>query len=126
MPPPLALTLTVVFVSILFWRDSRQNVRVSAALWLPVIWIFFVGSKFLSQWLSLWGLPIGEGSQEDGSPIDAVFFLALILAGLFVLIRRRVTVLHFVRNNAWLTIFLVYGLLAITWSDFPFVASKRW
>ena len=126
MPPPLALTLTAVFVSILFWRDSRKSVRVSAALWLPVIWIFFVGSKFLSQWLNLFGLPIGDSSQEDGSPIDAVFFLALILMGLFVLGRRRVAVLEFVRNNGWLTIFLVYGFLAIIWSDFPLVASKRW
>ena len=98
----------------------------SGALWLPVIWFFLVGSKFVSQWLSLLGLPMGEVSQEDGSPIDAVFFLALILAGVFVLIRRRVAVARFVRNNAWLTIFLVYGFLAITWSDFPFVALKRW
>jgi exopolysaccharide production protein ExoQ len=31
-----------------------------------------------------------------------------------------------VRNNQWLTIFLLYCFVSIVWSDFPFVAFKRW
>jgi exopolysaccharide production protein ExoQ len=34
--------------------------------------------------------------------------------------------LEIVRNNQWLAIFFVYCFLAIFWSDFPFVAFKRW
>jgi exopolysaccharide production protein ExoQ len=30
------------------------------------------------------------------------------------------------RKNRWMTIFLAYCFLAIFWSDFPFVALKRW
>ncbi len=30
------------------------------------------------------------------------------------------------RNNQWLTIFLLYCLISIIWSDFPVVALKRW
>jgi O-antigen ligase len=126
MPPPLALTLTIVLVSILLWRDSRKSAHVSGALWLPVIWLFIVGSRFVSQWLNLLGFPIAYASQEDGSPIDATVFLLLILVAIVVLLRRRVTLFHFVRNNVWLSIFLVYCFLAIVWSDFPFVAFKRW
>jgi exopolysaccharide production protein ExoQ len=32
----------------------------------------------------------------------------------------------FVRNNRWLVAFYVYLLLTVLWSDFPFVAFKRW
>src|SRR5204862_7228275 len=32
----------------------------------------------------------------------------------------------FTRNSTWLSAFPVYGLISIVWSDFPFVASKRW
>src|SRR5579862_8015311 len=121
MPPPLALILTIGFISVLLWRHSRKSAHTSGALWLPVIWIFLVGSKFVSQWLELFGVRIGATSQEDGSPLDATVFLLLILAGIVVLlIRRRVTLSYFVRNNVWLTIFLVYCFLAIAWSDFPF------
>jgi O-antigen ligase len=30
------------------------------------------------------------------------------------------------RDNQWLAAFLIYCLLAVVWSDFPFVALKRW
>ena len=126
MPPPLALTLTIIFISFLFWRDSRSATKPSAALWLPVIWFFLIGSKFVSQWLTILGIPVGAASQEDGSPIDAVIFFALILAGVLVLGRRKVSLLQVASQNRWLTIFFVYSFLAIVWSDFPLVASKRW
>jgi len=126
MPPPVALVLTFVFVGALFWRDSRRNQNSGRAIWIPVIWFFVVGSKFISQWLTLFGIPVGAASQEDGSPIDAVFFFGLIIAGVVVLVRRKISVAEFARNNVWLTVFIVYGFLAITWSDFPFVAFKRW
>jgi O-antigen ligase len=34
--------------------------------------------------------------------------------------------MEFIRNNQWLTIFLAFCLLAVVWSDFPFVSAKRW
>jgi O-antigen ligase len=69
---------------------------------------------------------MGTVSLEDGSPIDAVFFGVLILAGLVVLRRRQTSPFHLLRSNVWLAVFLAYCFLAITWSDFPFVAFKRW
>jgi exopolysaccharide production protein ExoQ len=127
MPPRVALVLTVASCSALLWYDARQKPRRSPALWLPVAWIFFVGSRFLSQWLEILGLLGGGGSSmEDGSPLDAAFFLCIILSGIIVLTRRHVNLAHFARNNVWLTVFFGYCFLAIFWSDFPLVAFKRW
>jgi exopolysaccharide production protein ExoQ len=126
MPPPLALVLTAGFVTVLLWRDDGKRAGVSAALWLPVAWIFFVGGKFASQWLTLLGGSVQAITQEDGSPIDSVVFLTLIVAGAIVLSRRRVSPITFASNNLWVTVFFAYCFLSIAWSDFPFVALKRW
>ena len=40
--------------------------------------------------------------------------------------RRRVALGELVRKNGWLVAFLVYSLASVLWSDFPFIASKRW
>jgi exopolysaccharide production protein ExoQ len=124
MPPVVALFLTVAFVCFLLGRESRAKSKVSAALWIPLCWFLISGSRFVSQWLTLGQnfYPI----EEEGSPIDAVVFFGLILGGLYVLHQRRVTLREFARNNRWLAIFLLYCLVAILWSDFPFVAAKRW
>ncbi|MBV8901356.1 MAG: O-antigen ligase family protein [Verrucomicrobia bacterium] len=125
MPPVLALFLTVGFIVFLFRRESREKVQVSRALWIPVIWLFLTGSRFASQWMSL-SAYAGAGSVADGSPLDALVFLTLIVAGVNVLKQRHVTYSEFLRNNRWLTIFFIYSLISIVWSDFPFIAAKRW
>lgn len=127
MPPSLATLLTLAFIAVLFIRDFRGKPSVTSALWLPFFWIVVgPGSRFLSQWLDIFGFPVGGITVEDGSPIDATFYSALIAMGVFVLRKRRVSITEFVRNNRWLTIFLAYCLVAVLWSDFPYVSFKRW
>jgi O-antigen ligase len=127
MPPSLATLLTLAFIAVLFIRDIRQRPNVTGALWLPFFWILVgSGSRFLSQWLAIFGVHIGGITVEDGSPIDAVFFAVLIAIGLLVLNQRRVFIGEFIRKNRWLTIYLAYCLTAVLWSDFPYVSFKRW
>ena len=127
LPPNIASWLTLAFMAFLFRRDFRQKPDVTGALWLPLIWLVIACSRGLSQWLNLFGLPVGGAvSVEEGSPLDAWFFFFLIVAGVYVLSQRQVRLSEIVRNNQWLTIFLLYCLVSIIWSDFPFVAFKRW
>ncbi len=124
MPPPVALFLTVGIIAFLFWRDAREPIPVSRALWIPVCWILITGSRFVSQWLTLgtWNF----ATPDEGSPIDAIYFFSLIILGAFVLRQRGITLSVFSRYNLWLVVFLSYCLVAILWSDDPFVAVKRW
>lgn len=126
MPPILALFLTVGFVVFLFRRDFREKPNVTAALWLPFFWIMISGSRFVSDWLTIFGLNLGGASVEEGSPVDAFFFFGIIVSGIYVLHQRRVSCLEFMRNNRWVTIYLAYCLLAVLWSDYSFIAFKRW
>ncbi len=125
MPASLAILLTFLFVIALFVWDGRRNKDAGSALWLPVLWILVVGSRFPSQWLEL-GNPSTNFNVADGSPLDAIYFGSLILFGTIVLIRRGVFSADLFRQNFWIFAFLAYGLVSVLWSDFPFVAFKRW
>src|SRR5437868_10907915 len=118
MPPVLAFLLTSAFVLFLFRRDVRQKPNVTSALWLPLLWVLLIGTRSATQWLSLTEL-VEVSSTEEGNPLDAVIYLGLIGIGCYVLHKRQVRLTEVIRNNQWLTLFLLYCLLAITWSDFP-------
>src|SRR5437870_5976816 len=127
LPPIVASFLTIAFIVFLFRRDIREKPDVSGALWLPLLWLVITCSRGLSGWLNIFGLPVaGAPSVEEGSPLDAWFFFVLIAAGFYVLNKRQVHLSEIVRNNGWLIAFLLYCFISIVWSDFPFVAFKRW
>jgi O-antigen ligase len=88
--------------------------------------MFFICSRQPGQWLRIAGLPVLGGSVEEGNPLDGTVYLVLTLAGLYVLIRRRVSFSEFVRSNQWLLVFVLYCFVAIFWSDFPVSSFKRW
>lgn len=126
MPPLLATVLTLGFIAWLFRRDMRLEQSTTSALWVPFIWIFLCSSRGVSEWLTTFtGIRFG-GALEEGSPIDRLFWIIMILAGIGILRRRQVQLSTLMRNNQWLAAFLIYCLLAVLWSDFPFVALKRW
>jgi exopolysaccharide production protein ExoQ len=125
MPPSVALLLTILFIFYLFWRDSRQQPKASSAVWIPCVLILILGSRSVSQWLN----PGTFQSSDDlleGSPLDRAVFVGLIAAGWLVLWRRQIPWRELIRNNGWLALFFLYCAVSILWSDFPFVAFKRW
>ena len=82
--------------------------------------------RFFSDWLGIFGLNVGGTSAQEGSPVDAIIFFILLAGGLRVLHQRRVNWGEFMQRNRWVTIYLLYCLLAIVWSDYPLVGLKRW
>ena len=126
LPPQLALFLTLAFMVFLFRRDIREKPDVSGALWLPLLWLVLGCSRPFSEWLSIFGLPVGGGvSNEEGSPVDASFTYAIATAGLFVLINRQVSLSEVLQRNGWIVAFIAYCFISIVWSDYPFITFKR-
>jgi O-antigen ligase len=125
-PPSIAALLTIAFIVYLFRRDIKEKHEVTGALWLPLVWMVIICSRQPSEWLNTFGIQSGAVTLEEGSPFDACIYFALIAAGAYVLSKRHVQLSEIIRNNQWLTIFFVYCFIAILWSDFPFVAFKRW
>lgn len=127
MPPVVALTLSFAFTVVLCWYDRRRNPAQSWALWLPTLWLLILSSRPTSLWLSLDPhLMNGEADVTEGSPLDRAVYMSMMALGTIELIRRKIAWREVFSRNVWLTIFFVYCGISIVWSDFPFVAFKRW
>lgn len=126
MTPKVALYLCSAFVLLLLYRDHRQTRELSIALWIPLIWMLIISSRFISEWLNMDVPSDITDIQSEGSPFDRLFFSGLIIAGLLILFRRRVSWKLLIRSNGWVAAFFLFGLVSILWSDFPMVSLKRW
>ena len=65
-------------------RDTARRDGLSAALWIPTLWVGILASRPVSAWL-------GSGGSVDtleGSPLDRLFFFGMIFAALIVMSRR--------------------------------------
>jgi exopolysaccharide production protein ExoQ len=125
MPPSLALLLWLVLLVALFRFDPAKESRISPALWVPLISMFIVASRNPSQWL---GGQVGMSAAafEEGNPLDRTISFALILLAVGILMSRSFNWGSFFVRNLALMAFLSFALVSVCWSDFPFVALKRW
>lgn len=123
MSPSLALLLWVALLGGLFYFDPARERTTSAALWVPVTWLFFLGSRGPGMWL---GFSTGTQSLEDGNPLDRTIFSVLTLAAFAILASRAFPWGRFVMQNSALVFLLTFSLLSCTWSDFPLATFKKW
>jgi exopolysaccharide production protein ExoQ len=125
MNPSLASLVYACGIAGLFYLDRDKSILTSKALWLPVVYIWILGSRPLSLWLGV-TTPDGTNNQLDGSPVDAAFFGILLIAALCVLVHRGRRTITFLNANLPILIYFLFCLFSIIWSDFPGVAFKRW
>lgn len=124
--PALATALCILFIAYLFWTDLRRPDRPSAALWVPLAWMFLAGSRYVSSWLGLTPTFAGADDFAEGSPLDRAVFFALIVAGILILARRKIDWQRLLLNNTWIILYFLYCLASMAWSDEPTVLMKRW
>jgi exopolysaccharide production protein ExoQ len=125
MPPSLALILWLILMAALWHFDPAKDSRVSTALWVPFTSMFILASRSPSQWF---GGQVGLAAQalEEGNPLDRTISFALILLAIGILMSRSFKWGRFFTSNRALMALLCFSLLSGVWSDFPFVALKRW
>src|SRR5207244_2752891 len=126
MPPSLALFLWLILLVALLRFDPARDRGTSAALWVPLMWIFIVGSRLPSQWLDSGQMGQSVQALEEGNPLDRTIFSVLILLAIVILRSRSFKWGDFFVRNLALTAFLSFALLSFVWSDFPLIALKRW
>jgi len=125
MSPSLALVFWLILLVALLYFDPAKDSRTSLALWVPVIWIFILGSRLPSQWF---GSQTGMATQAlvDGNPIDRTISSMLILLAIGTLILRSFKWSDCVTRNFALMALLSFALMSVLWSDLPLVSLKRW
>jgi len=125
MPPILALSVWFVLLVALFRYDSAVHSKTSTALWIPLAWLSILGSRLPSQWLEQGSGSAFEAFQE-GNPLDRVVYVALMVSAVGILATRRIRWPDILSRNLSLLLLLAFALVSFLWSDFPFIALKRW
>ena len=129
MPPLVATIAFSIGILGLFCLDRHEGPPLSKALWLPFGWLFLISSRSVSFWFGIPPNFNGIDATEayvEGSPIDRAVFTLLLLAALAVLVARMNRVAPLLRKNKLVISFFLFCAISISWSDFPFVAFKRW
>jgi exopolysaccharide production protein ExoQ len=124
MPPAVGLLAWFILLLVLLRYDSA-NATPSPALWVPLIWMSIIGSRSPAQWLGL--VPTSAATAfEEGSALDRTVYLLLIALAVAILAARHLDWHELFAHNPALTMFLLFGLASVIWSDFPFITFKRW
>ncbi len=84
-----------------------------------------IASRLPSQWLGGQVERVAAALQE-GNPLDRAVYFALIFLAFGVIVSRMFEAGNFVRNNLALVSFVGFALISVCWSDYPFIAFKRW
>src|SRR5687767_10079857 len=125
MPPIVA---SVLFYSVIAWLLYTQSKgpKVSAALWLATVDFAFAASKPVTFWLYGNDYIYTDPSIIEGDPINRTALILLFVAGLGVLIKRRIRIGSIIALNPALMVLLVYLAISVIWSVDPVIALKRY
>lgn len=128
MPRELALLICVSVIVWLFIQDRKLRPMTSAALWIPLLWVFMLGSRPITMWNvgNYSTIPDNLNAYEEGSIIDRNIYSCLIIVALIVLSHRKLQWGEVFTSNRWMWAFFGYCAISILWSDYPFVGIKRW
>lgn len=127
MPPTLALLLCFILLLSVFRHDRATIGGFSAALWVPFIWMALLGSRSASLWLDFrTSASSVTAALEEGNPLDHAVYLTLTILAVAILVKRHFNWRNLVTLNTGLVLLLLFSLLSVTWSDFPFASFRRW
>jgi O-antigen ligase len=107
------------FVLCLLYLERRHSQGVSAANWIPTLWMIAVSGKPVGTWLGI------AGTAETGSAPDRLVLTGLCVAGVITLILRRFKWGGALKQHWWLVLLLAYMFLSTLWSDITLIALKR-
>jgi exopolysaccharide production protein ExoQ len=119
------LWATLLFAIWAIRCDAARREGVSAAVWIPTLWFAILASRPLSNWLG-GARPESPDYSLAGSPIDALFFLSMIVAASVVVSNRKPNWASFFSRNWPILLFYSYLLVSVVWAADPFVSFKRW
>jgi len=131
MPSQLAFLACLGFVYWLFREEAKERPIGSKAIWFPAIWLLILSTRPLAYWVgsaeNLTGSTRSMEAQDGpgGSPFDLAVLGILIVAGVRILLQRRIDWGAFVRENGSILALYLFFLISMAWADYPFSVFKR-
>lgn len=123
--PLIATIACFAAIASLFAFDRDPDVRTSPALWIPTVWMLINGSRTVSEWLNPRSVEGSAMLGPEGTPLDVAVFALLMLAGVVVLNFRSRRAGEILRRNLPVILFFCYCAASIFWSEYSFIALKR-
>ena len=129
--PTLALLLCTAFVLFLLRVEKRASRGVSAAIWIPTVWMLIAATgRPLATWFT-GAQPIAQraysaATNESGSAMDRWMLTALAVVGIVIIVGRRFNWFGAMRRQGWLIVLLAFMLVSTFWSEITAIALKRW
>lgn len=121
----LASGVCLAFIAVLLVRDVRRRTSLSWALWLPTIMLLVLASRPVTTWLGIQGEVVNEENYLEGSPIDRLFYLFLIVTSGVVATLRGVKWRTLLAANLAITALYIYFGMSVFWAADPLGSSKR-
>lgn len=109
----------------MFWGIRQCNriwPSLSAAYWVPFLWLLIIGSRSPSFWFGV----APSGGDLEGNAFDRNLYLVLGFLSVAILQARNVKWGRILSNNPALVFLYLYLLASCLWSDYPEVSFKRW
>ena len=103
--------------------DPREKFYSNFALAIFVVFLFFIffGTK------TPFGEKVWEAESIGTSNVtNQIVFGGLFVCSLILLVHRKRELFRLIKREKFLTIFLVWCLVTIIWSKYPFVSFKRY
>jgi exopolysaccharide production protein ExoQ len=124
--PILGLSLSLLFSLIMIVRDCKKRRSVSWAVWIPTLLLMVIGSRTPGDWIASHSRQVVElANNQQGSIIDQLFFLVILISAFLVDWVRRFRWSALFRNNSFLIVYYLYFAASILWSSDPSGSAKR-
>lgn len=122
----LILGICSLWLLWLLYRDVKERPSVSSGVWIVLAWAIIHATRALSTWLGATDMDISDQiARDEGNLPAALVNLFLIVAGLLLILRRRIRLSAVMKDNAWLLAFYLFWFMSVFWSDYPVITFKR-
>ena len=126
MNPYIALILVLFFILLSLKLDSKNASDNSKYLWIPIIWIILSIIKPIPFFFNVQDNTIDATAYTEGNPLYKNIYSVLILIGIYIIYKRKVSLFHIISSNKLIFIWFLYCAFSIAWSDYPAISFRRW
>lgn len=122
----ITLFATFLFAFIAVYVENRWDTHCSKKIILPLIWYTIAVVKPIDHWLNPSLIQQVSQDYQEGSPTMRLILSVLMICSVLILITRRIDWAVLIKQNRFFLILLLFILASLIWSNYRFVAIKRY